>query len=271
MKKLLPLFMLIFAGYPAFCIECPDGDIRLVIDDTQEYNDTQNTESFVNKLQQTYSPNYDLFQGGDFGKKDSSGQIKTLGISKCLNTMIGGIETKFIGHYCWCNLKLLDGQDVSSKWFLAKNYDRKKFDEEKYRKKKNVTETMVQQEKAMVNMENEKECIEKCAQRCYDSISKLKENINGYYICDKAKYKLAKSECVIDGHVIDNIEYINVFDDVAEISMKRGNIIFTRDFTNTKHIIYQGEYNNKPLYLQIKDKKIYVGRETFSMDKCISR
>ncbi len=241
LKKLLIIPIITLLTYPVLSLDCGTNDMKLVLTD------------------ETNQIPFDTL---------STPVVKSL----CLDSEeMKNFERQDTGTHCWCRITSFGDNPVSAKWHHVKHYNKNKFNEEKYRNKKNITEAEIQQKKNETHKQNIKDCTDNCQTNCESRLSTQKQNITGYYICDNAQYKLSNAQCVIDTKIIDT-EYVNVFDDFAEILTKRmQHIVFSRDTNQSPEIRYISEFEEKPLYMKIQNNKIYLGREWFSMEDCIAK
>ena len=228
LKKLLIIPLITLMTYPVLSLDCGTSDKKLVIiDDVKQIPfDTLSTPT-----------------------------VKFL----CLNSEeTQNLEWQDNGTHCWCRINSFGDNPISAKWHHIKNYNKNKFNEDKYRNKKNITDAEIQQKKNEIYKQNIKDCTNNCQSTCESRLSTLKQDIIGYYICDKAQYKLSNAQCIIDTKIIDT-EYVQIFDDFAEILTKRmQHIIFSRDTNPTSEIRYISEFEGKPLYMKVQKNKIYL-------------
>ncbi|MBO4672533.1 MAG: hypothetical protein J5608_02690 [Alphaproteobacteria bacterium] len=240
MLKNLAIILFTIITVPAFALTCENSTQKLVLT-----NDTTNIPFDI-----TSAPNI---------------------ISLCLESSEpDDFDRQKPGAYCWCKITAFAENPLSANWTFLKQYNTHKFNEEKLRAKKNITETEIQRQKEDTAKQNSQDCATKCQSTCESRLTTLKSDINGYYICDTAQYSATNIQCAVDAKILD-IERITFFDDIAELLTKRIQIVFKRDTTNTKDISYIGEYKNKPIYIILQGNKISLGRKWYSMDKCTAK
>ena len=148
-----------------------------------------------------------------------------------------------------------------------RNFNQYKFDENEYADKPGH-EYKAKQKKEKIEARNINDCMNNCALQCQSKLSSLVRGVRGYYVCDNATYKLTNVKCVIDKKFI-KAKSVLVFDDIAEIQTSSDSIVFIRDTNDKKDFVYIGKYDNDTVYLKVKNKRIYVGRKSYSMEECL--
>ena len=92
--------------------------------------------------------------------------------------------------------------------------------------------------------------------------------VDDSYTGGRATYKLENARCVIDNKFV-HAKSILIFDDMAEIQiLGGGSIVFKREEDN-KLFDYVGKYQGDTIYLRLKDKQIFVGRNKYSAKECL--
>lgn len=267
-KKILLFLICVFSCSNMFAVDCQNMDEKFVKVDTSKIGtDMYDKNTRADKIEKSDYLGLrfnGLYNGGRWGitnKKDKS--FNVTGLAICIDNN-GTLDFKNInqGQYCWCNVESIDNYQVASKWHNVKEYNRHIFDENKYKDKPNLAQQKEKEAKEF----NIQDCMNGCAASCQTKKSELIRGIYGYYICEKALYKLQNVKCEIDRDFINAVS-ISVFDDIAEIKMLDGNIVFTRE--NQNDFNYVGKYDDEPVYLKVKNNSIYVGRQNYSMQECL--
>ena len=268
MRKFLWFVFLSFFCLPGFAIDCQDGmDEKLVkLEANKLGTNMYDKKISADKIEKwDYKSSTGAYTSGRWAlQNEKDNNLNVFGVSICTDSdEILNFKNINIGPYCWCNVESVDNYRVSSEWKNVKEYKRHKFDETKYENKKD----MARQKEKEAKEKNIQDCMNECSSTCQSKHSSLIHKINGFYVCEKSKYKLLNARCTVDNKFI-TAKSILVFDDIAEIQLLGGgSIIFTPENTNSSN--YVGEYENLPIYLQIKNNGIYVGRNTYSMQECL--
>lgn len=268
MRKILLFVFMSLCVSSGFAIDCEDGmDDKLIKVESNKIG----TNMYDKKISADKIGKWD-YKSGDgtytsgrwILQNEKDDKLNVVGVAICAdNNAILNFKNINMGPYCWCNVESVDGYRVSSKWQNVKEYNRHKFDESKYINKKEIA---IQKEKE-TKEKNIQDCMNECSATCQTKDADLISKINGFYTCEKSKYKLQNVKCTVDNKFI-NAKSVLVFDDIAEIQLLGGDsIIFTPENTNSSN--YVGEYDNAPIYLQIKNNKIHVGHKSYSMQECL--
>lgn len=268
MRNFLLFVFLSFFVVSGFAIDCQDGmDEKLVkVEanklDTNMYDKKISADKILKWDYKSANGAYTTGRWMLQNEKDNN--LNVFGVSICTDSdEILNFKNINIGPYCWCNVESVDNYRVSSEWENVKEYKRHKFDEAKYENRKDLAK----QKEKEAKEKNIQDCMDECSSTCQTKHSSLIRKINGFYVCEKAKYKINNVRCTIDNKFI-NAKSILIFNDIAEIQLLGGgSIIFTPENTNGSN--YAGEHENAPIYLKIKDNEIYVGRESYSMQECL--
>ena len=269
MKKILVAFGLLLFASSVFAIDCGDMDEKLVILDNASKLDTNiyDEKGAHNKIEWVdYKLIGDSYTGGRWSsrnKQDSN--LNVSGFAICIdNDEYVNITNINRGPYCWCRVEKVDNYRVSGNWEKIKEFNRHKFDETKYEGKKDKA----LQKKKEIEEKNIQDCMDNCATACQDRRANLIHKINGFYNCGRATYKIQDARCVIDNKFV-HAKSILIFDDMAEIQMlDGGSIVFKRE-ENNKLFDYVGKYQGDTIYLRLKNKQIFVGRNKYSAKECL--
>ena len=268
MKKFFLFVFLSFFVSSGFAVDCQDGmDEKLVrVEASKLDTNMYDKKISANKIEKwDYKSIEAAYTSGRWvlqNEKDEN--LAVIGVSICADSdEVLNFKNINIGPYCWCNVESVDNYHVSSEWKNVKEYERHKFDETKYENKKDLAK----QKEKEAKEKNIQDCMDECSSTCQSRHSSLIRKINGFYTCEKSKHKLQNVRCTVDNKFI-TAQSILIFDDMAEIRLLGGgSIIFTP--WQEKSSDYIGEYENLPIYLRLKNKGIYVGRETYSMKECL--
>lgn len=257
MKKNLLVCCLSLFVSSGFAIECQNMDEKLISLDASKLNtNVYNKKVSANKIEWIdYKLINNSYTGGRWQLKNKEDDnMNASGFAICVdNDQDLNFKNIVRGPYCWCNVDTVDNYRVSGNWYKSKEFDRHQFDEKDESKKGAAKEKNIQ------------ECMNDCAKYCQDRYATLIHTINGFYNCGRAIYKLQDVRCVIDKKFV-NAKTILVFDDMAEIQMLGGgSIVFTPENDN----VYVGKYENDIIYLKLKNKSIYVGRDKYSENECL--
>lgn len=265
-KKILVFLLLMVWGSNVFSIQCPDDEKLIKVDGNVLGYNMYNKVLYTNELQECSARiNCDLFTGGEWALKSyESDNFSLVGQSLCLGTEAYSKTANTIGSNCFCKISELDNYKVLSDWVNVKLFQSNVFDEYK----KYSSESAKKYAKESVDKSNIRDCMNSCSRVCKSYLSNLIRTVRGYYICDKALYKVTNVRCGIDNKIV-RANTIFVFDDGAEINMDNDSIIFGRDKTNTQELTYVGEFEYDTVYLKVKDNKIYVGNKIYSLAECL--
>ena len=268
MRKFLLFVFLSFFVSSGFAIDCQDGmDEKLIkVESDKLGTNMYNKKISADKIEKwDYKSADGAYTSGRWSlQNEKDNNLNVMGVAICIDDEeILNFKNINIGPYCWCNVESVDNYRVSSEWKNVKEYKKYEFDETKYENKKDLAK----QKEKEAKEKNIQDCLADCSAACQSKYSNLIRRINGFYICEKSKYKLLNARCTVDNKFI-TAKSILVFDDIAEIQLLGGgNIIFTPENTNSSN--YVGEYEHLPIYLQIKKNEIYVGRKSYSMQECL--
>ena len=269
MKRNLLAVILSFFILPTFAINCEDMDEKLVkVDAPKLATNMYDKKITADKIERyNYKTADGAYTSGRWkiqNEKDEN--LNVIGVSICAdNDESLNFKNIKIGNYCWCNIESIDNYRISSQWHKRKEYKYHKFDESKYEGKKDTVKEAAKEKEA--KEKSIQDCLDDCASACQENRDSLIHKINGFYVCDKALYKLQNVRCTIDNNFI-NATSILVFNDMAEIQiLGGGSIIFTPDQMNPSY--YTGKYEKSPIYLKVKNKEIHVGRKMSSMKECL--
>jgi hypothetical protein len=263
LKHIFALVLFALVVSPGVALECEDGDEKFVkIDGNQIGYNMYDTNTYADKLKKCeFRFECGLYTGGDWGKTNAKQhEFNVVGGSRCFDSDEYSVDKSTYGSYCFCNIKQLDNFKVLSSWVYIKQFQKYVFDETKF----SDSEQKAKREKERVNSQNLEDCMNNCASACQSNMSKLIKKVQGFYTCGTALYKKTNVKCVADNKFI-NAKKISVFDDVAEIITEQSNIVFTKGDND----IYVGEYDDDTIYLKVKNNKIYVGNNTYSMEECL--
>lgn len=268
MKKILLAVELIFVALPGFAIDCGDMDEKLVILDASKLDTNMyNKKGVHDKIEWVdYKLIGDSYSGGRWMlKNEKDDNLNMSGFAICTdNDSDFNLKNINRGSYCWCNVETVDNYRVSSNWEKVRKFNSHKFDESKYEGKKDKA---AQKEKE-AREKNMQDCMYSCSTACQERGASMVHKINGFYSCGRAISKLENARCVIDNKFI-NVKSILVFDDMAEIQiLGDGSIVFKRE-ENNKLFDYVGKYQGDTIYLRLKDKQIFVGRNKYSAKECL--
>ena len=260
--------LIFFLTTPTFALDCQDKDERLIkIDSSQIGYTIYNKKQYANKLEKCdYKFVCGLYTDGDWKRVNSqdSKNFNILGSSLCLNAPDYNAENNTYGSYCWCNITEIDNYKVAADWAYIKKFEKYVFDENKHK----TNEKMTDYEKERINELNLKDCMNNCADLCQSNLYQSISKVQGYYVCDKALYKIANVKCAVNKKFI-NAKNISVFETSAQIETDNKIIYFEQDKSHTKDLIYIGEYEYNKVYLKVNKGKIYVGHQDYSLEECM--
>lgn len=268
MRKILLFVFMSLCVSSGFAIDCEDGmDDKLIkVESNKIGTNMYDKKISADKIEKWNYKSVDgAYTSGRWVlQNEKDDKLNVVGVAICAdnNTNLA-FKNINMGPYCWCNVESVDNYRVSSKWQNVKEYNSHKFDESKYINNKE----MAMQKEKEAKEKNIQDCMNNCSSVCQTKHSGLIAKINGFYTCEKSKYKLQNVKCTVDNKFI-TVKSILVFNDIAEIQLLGGDsIIFAPENPNSFN--YVGEYENAPIYLQIKNNKIYVGHKSYSMQECL--
>ena len=242
MKKTFLIFC-VFAVFPGFALDCQNADEKLVLLNGAKIGDTKYNKPVLSDKLKTCDSLFncsDLYDGGEWAvKNDKSDDFNVSGVSGCFDGDAYQIDldNKKKGAYCWCKTKIVDNYKVLSKWRFAKVFDQNLKDYNKKHRRDKNDETSEDYEKTLAVVKDQKECMKSCSEFC--AKSKTVEGVEGFYVCDNAKYKVKNVNCIVNKYFL-TVQEIKIFEDVAEIVTKSDNIVLTKDSDSSWYV---GKYN----------------------------
>ncbi len=257
MKQILLFFTLLLFCTVVFATECQDDEKFVPIKDNQigysMYNEALKTE----KMEGLNGTEWKL-------RNKTSYDQNVIGHALCLDTEEFSENSNKTGPHCFCKIKEIDNYKVLSDWTNVEHYQNHVFDENKTYS----SEMAKRMQKKNIEDQNKRDCMYNCPNTCQSKLYKLIKTVRGFYVCDKALYKISNVRCTIDNKFV-KAKNILVFEDIAEINMGDSSILFTKSTENTQDLTYVGEFEYEPVFLKVQNNTIYVGRKTYSMEECL--